>query len=412
MAVASVQVSIHGTAYYMQYDPDGKQYKARLLSPVRTVRDTQKYSYYPVAVYITDEAGNVTIKTVTDAVLGDDLMLIVREQSIFPLKFILADPNGKELGFVNASKELDIEVGGENDFQLTVSYKDWSQEMYGIGNRLYAPDTEYGGLIEERKTSTKNDTIELLGYTWRGLLSQKVIEPPPGLAYLTVSGEANHVIASVVGDCFGSLFEVDTADSGLEINYQFDRYTDLLSGLDKMLATVGAKLQVIYKQSNGASSGHVQLGAVPVIDWSDKLEYGQDSLINFTTRDNRRGINHLICLGRGELAARLVIHLYMQPDDTISDTPYYTGAEDRTAVFDFSSAEDAETLRKQGVKRLKELKNSQEIKMSLTDIDMELGDVIGGRDRITGLILKQPVTKKTLNISGNKETIQYKVGGD
>ena len=94
------------------------------------------------------------------------------------------------------------------------------------------------------------------------------------------------------------------------------------------------------------------------------------------------------------------------------DTIYYTGVEERTAVFDFSSAEDADTLRKQGVKRLKELKNSQEIKMSLTDIDMELGDVIGGRDRITGLILKQPVTKKTLNISGNKETIQYKVGGE
>lgn len=284
--------------------------------------------------------------------------------------------------------------------------------MYGIGNRLYAPGTEYGGLIEERKTSTKNDTVELLGYTWRGLLSQKVIEPPAGLAYLTVSGEANRVIANVLGDRFGTLFEVDTSDSGFEVNYQFDRYTDLLSGLDKMLATVGAKLQIAYQQGDVGSLGHVRLAAVPIVDWSDQLEYGQDNRVDFTTRDNQRGINHLICLGRGELADRLVIHLYLQPDGSIVDTIYYTGVEERTAVFDFSSAEDADTLRKQGVKRLKELKNSQEIKMSLTDIDMELGDVIGGRDRITGLILKQPVTKKTLNISGNKETIQYKVGGE
>ena len=223
MAVASVQVRINGISYNLQHNLSDNRYELQLLAPVRELRDAQKYSYYPVAVYITDDAGNVTMKTITDAILGEDMMLIVREQSVFPLKFILANSGGKELGFVNASKELDIEVGGENDFQLTISYRDWSQEMYGIGNRLYAPGTEYGGLIEERKTSTKNDTVELLGYTWRGLLSQKVIEPPAGLAYLTVSGEANRVIANVLGDRFGTLFEVDTSDSGFEVNYQFDR---------------------------------------------------------------------------------------------------------------------------------------------------------------------------------------------
>ena len=93
------------------------------------------------------------------------------------------------------------------------------------------------------------------------------------------------------------------------------------------------------QQGDVGSLGHVRLAAVPIVDWSDQLEYGQDNRVDFTTRDNQRGINHLICLGRGELADRLVIHLYLQPDGSIVDTIYYTGVEERTAVFDFSSAE-------------------------------------------------------------------------
>lgn len=412
MAIASVWATVNGLDYEMEYSVSAEGYQVQLPAPERERLSPDKNSYYPVLIRIEDMAGNVTMRTVTDATLGRDLMLVVKEQSVFPLKFILADSAGRELGYVNASKQLDIEIGGSNDFELIVSYNNWSEEMYGMGNRLFVPGTEYGGLIEDRKTSTKKNTISLLGYTWRGLLSQKIIEPPEGLAYLTVSGEANRVMASVLGDRFGTLFEVDTDSSGFDVNYRFNRYTDLLSGFDKMLASVGAKLKIYYKQGEGQQPGSVHLAAVPIADWSEQLEYSQDNKVDFTTRDYKRGINHLICLGNGELEERMVRHLYLQGDGSIGTQPYYTGPNDRTAVYDYSSAEDEESLLEGGRQELAELADYQKIEIDIGDIDIELGDIVGGRDRITGLTLKQPITRKILKFTGNKETIQYKVGGE
>ncbi len=40
--------------------------------------------------------------------------------------------------------------------------------------------------------------------------------------------------------------------------------------------------------------------------------------------------------------------------------------------------------------------------------ELEIGDVVGGRERITGTVMKVPVAGKILRIQKGKETIEYK----
>lgn len=69
----------------------------------------------------------------------------------------------------------------------------------------------------------------------------------------------------------------------------------------------------------------VLVSAVKASNYSEELQYDGDDNINVTVRDYGRGINHLICLGAGELAERTVIHLYAQLDGSIGTKQYYKG---------------------------------------------------------------------------------------
>lgn len=319
------------------------------------------------------------------------------------MDYIIADPHGIELGYLDF-KSLDLDLGVDNDFEITLDLDAWQAHQYTYGYYFYAPSTEYGGIIEDIQTDTKAHTVKLMGYTWRGLLSQQIIEPPPRSAYYRVSGDANEIISTVIDHRFGDLYRADTAASGVQITYQFDRYCTVLDGLNKMLRTVDCRLDIQWV------AGQVLLQAVPMIDHSEELEYSQDGQINFMIRDRRCGINHLICLGRGELAERTVLHLYVQEDGSIGDDQNYRGLDERVAVYDYPNAEDIRALREGGIKKLKESANYQELKMSIDDAAVALYDIVGGRDRVTGITMRQPVTQKILKIASGKETITYKVG--
>lgn len=278
---------------------------------------------------------------------------------------------------------------------------------------LVAYANGYGGLLEERKTSTSQNTVTWLGYTWRGLLNQKIIQPPSGETHLVVSGDANKIIKGIIGSRFDSLFVVETEASGIEFkNYQFDRYCTVLGGLEKMLASKQARLKISYKQGTpGLLDSAVLLSAVPVTDWSEYLEYSQDGRLTFTTEDYRRGINHLICAGEGEGIERQILHLYVQKDGSIGETQYYTGLEEREALYSYASMEDLEQLKKDGIKQLESLRNYRGMEAHINNVDVDIGDIVGGRDRVTGMSIQQPVIGKILTVKNNEIDVEYKLKG-
>lgn len=118
------------------------------------------------------------------------------------LTFTVSDPKGWELDFVRDMDSIDLDLGDTNDFELQIDASVWSPERYNWRNRIYIPGTEYGGLLEEQQTSTKDNRITWRGYTWRGMLGQKLIYPPEGQTHLIVSGDANTIIGSILGNRF------------------------------------------------------------------------------------------------------------------------------------------------------------------------------------------------------------------
>lgn len=330
------------------------------------------------------------------------------------LKFTVSKQNGMEIGYIKESGSIDMDLGDTNDFELQMDLDAWSPEKYDYGYRMYIPGTEYGGLLEDCHTETSGNTITWIGDTWRGLLSKKLIYPPDGQSHLVVSGDANKIIQDIIGSRFGSLFCASVKESGIRIkNYQFDRFCTVLSGLEKMLATANAHLDIQYiRGSPGMPGGAVMLDAVQVTDWSGELECSQDGRLNFSTRDYRRGINHLVCAGSGEGEERLVIHLYVQKDGSIGEQQYYTGLEEREALYSYTSADDVEQLKKDGQERLRGLMNYKQMDVSIEDVDVEIGDIVGGRDRVTGLTLQKPVVNKILRIVDETVSVEYKLKGE
>ena len=308
---------------------------------------------------------------------------------------------------------IDVAVGGENTFEVKVSRKKW-REYLTFGNVLYVKNTEYGGIIGEVDTDTSSDTVSLLGYTWRGLLDKKIIQPPVGQDYRKVSGELNTVIGMLISGCFGNYFVVSKESTGVNVNnYQFERYCTLLYGIEKMLKSVDYKLQIKYIQQEQGQPGYIELAAVPVVDYSQQIELSQDSQMHFTLKNIKNGVNHLICLGKGELQDRQVVHLYVQEDGTIGKTQYYTGVEEIAETYEDTSSESAE-LEDKGKEKLQALMNSTTFSMDVKTlgIDVEIGDIVGGRDYLTGMYAAKPVSKKIYRVNNGEVTLDYELKGD
>ena len=140
-------------------------------------------------------------------------------------------------------------------------------------------------------------------------------------------------------------------------------------------------------------------------------EYDQECSINLDIEDYRAGVNHLVCAGEGENQDRTILHLYVQEDGTIGDEQYYYGLDEVAAVYIFTSA-DANQLRQDGMKRLKDLQNYKKCQMTIEDADLEIGDIVAGYDEVTDTTVMKPIKKKILKINDGQLTIDYEVKGD
>ena len=321
-------------------------------------------------------------------------------------RLIFADEKLAEIGFLDF--DIDLELGEKNDFVLYIPYPEWDGTLQP-GMYVYVPKTEYGGVIRAINGNTKEDMIQISGTAWRGMLAQRFICPPADSDYFIVSGDLNACMRTVIGSSFGELFKV-TDDRVIKIvtDYRFERYCSVLDGLTKLLRENGYKLVISYRQTQ--EGGYVLLSAETIRDLSNKVQISQDYQLDFISRKDYGFVNHLICLGSGQLKDRTVVHLYANEDREISQTQTFTAEKEIQAVYDYPNAEDAAALVRDGTKKLTELISTDEMEVSIeegSDIDVDIGDVVGGRDYITGVDVKVTVTKKVLKITGGVSSIEY-----
>lgn len=319
----------------------------------------------------------------------------------------------KEIGsnpLRNANCSFD--ANGEMKFSVKIARCYWTKDMT-YGNLVYVPDTEYGGIIGEILISTTLDYVELKGYTWRGRLAYKVIEPPSGSDYKVVSGELNSVLKSLIEPEFGGLYVVSDEDTGVSVNnYQFDRYCTLLEGIAKMLKSVGYRLDIRHKREHGVP-GYILVKAVPIVDYSQEIELSRDSGLNYTMEDKRDGVNHLIVTGKGELQERNVFHLYVWPDGSIKKTQYYKGFDEIVQVYENTSTE-TDQLEAQSVEKLTEWMSKKTFSMDVEKlgINVSIGDVIGGRDYLTGMYALKPIENIVYSVVNGVESKEYELEGE
>lgn len=321
------------------------------------------------------------------------------------MDLILATSDGQEERVLN--EDIDIDIGSTNDFVISTSYGTWTGDL-AIGKRVYFPGTEYGGIIKQIKSATNTGNIQVKGYTWRGYLANRIISPPSGSDYYTASGELNSIISDLV-QIPG--FVVSSANTGVSVNYQFKRYVSVADGLQAMLQSVGYRLGIEYIQTQ--NGGYVSVQAVKAGAYGDSVEYSQDALIDFASTDNQMGVNHLICLGKGELSNRIVVHLYADADGNISQSQSITGINEIVQVYE-SSGSEQETLIENGTKRLKDLLSSKSFTAAVKDTDQEffLGDTVSGVDYITGNSVTKPITDKIIKRKLGNISIDYKIEGE
>ncbi|MDD3185906.1 MAG: hypothetical protein PHT76_11475 [Anaerostipes sp.] len=265
------------------------------------------------------------------------------------MDLIYANNIREEIGVLK-NYNFDLAYGvDENDFVLTM---DKDSHCLDEDNYIFYNDTEYGGIIDNIEVKESDSTVIYGGRTWHGILNGKIIEPDKGQDYLFVYGDLNTILADLIIRLdLSDVFKVEEEPCGIEVvAYQIPRYQPAYTTLITMFQSAMAKLKFNYKY------GFVVLSAEPLVDYSVDDEFDND-MIDFTMKKNYNLVNHLICLGQGDLKDRKVIHLFtdegggvqpytytnapLQDSDYILDVSRQVvfGANEIVEVYDVSNAE-------------------------------------------------------------------------
>lgn len=304
---------------------------------------------------------------------------------------------------VLSTHSFDLSYGAsENNFELTIGA---NEPMLESESCIYIEGTEYGGFVGGIKSSTYGETITYKGRTWHGILNSKVIQPDTGKDYLVVSGDANEVLSFLISRLgLSELFVSDEKSSGVNISsYKFHRYCKGYDGIVDMLADNGGKLKIAWKDRA------VYLSAEPIADYTESPLDGD--IATLTVEQNKDKVNHLICLGKGDLAEREVIHLYVDQFGRIGDVQYYTGLAEIVETYENSNSED---LRNDGIKKFKELRNIDKAEIDLSETDglaYDIGDVVGAKEYKSGVSVSARVTQKIVKIFNGVVSTEYKTSG-
>lgn len=296
------------------------------------------------------------------------------------------------------SFEMDLAFGAdEQDFEIA-----FSEPVLSGGELLYIDGTEYGGIVDSVTHSTETDNVIYKGRTWHGMLAGKIVKPPSGSNYYTLSGDANACIRSLLSYVgLSSILTGRTSSSGISVNYQFNRFCNAYDGLLRMLDSANAVLRI---ERNG---GITELWAESRVTITDEAD---SDLMDFAITDSYRVPNHLVCAGEGELADRVVVDLYADSSGNVSQTQTFTGVDEITVLYSYNNADSTELV-KEGTKELKSYQQGGGADLQVNSKgDWHVGDSIQVRDNRTGTVITSTIAKKIVKVKDGVLSVDYEVG--
>ena len=112
---------------------------------------------------------------------------------------------------------------------------------------------------------------------------------------------------------------------------------------------------------------------------------------------------------------RTVLHFYADGKGKIVDKQVFTGLDEIAEVYELSNEEDKDKLESDARKKFKELLQDGTTTRATLDTDrinIDIGDIVGGRERITGVTVQSSVVRKILKISDGGISVEYKLKGE
>ncbi|MDO4490735.1 MAG: hypothetical protein Q4B85_06695 [Lachnospiraceae bacterium] len=312
----------------------------------------------------------------------------------------LFDSEFREIG--PALVSCDIETGDSsamNDMEIKSPV-----DAYGI----CILGTDAGGIIEYID-AVSGSVPEKRGYSWRGLLQMAVLQPPAGSDYLKISNmDLNRALEHVLGNVLGGLFVVPNEEYGVTVrSYQFDLYTDALTGLTELCRSVGARLHIHAEKSSNQKKILIVAEAKPIRTYEE--EFAETSAMQLEFTKDGMGYNHMICMGKGELQNRLRVDLYLQQDGTFGSQQHYYGINERQYYYDDNNADTVEKLRADGLKKFTEICPSKILKVKRAPEELEVGDIVRGVYAAEGITVEAPISKIIYRVTGDVVTKEYGV---
>lgn len=288
--------------------------------------------------------------------------------------------------------DLDLAFGkSENNFQLDTLLD------LEAGSLIWIDGSAYGGIIDSVRTATGSHVRTYKGRTWTGMLDDRVVCPPAGQDYYTLTGDLSASLPRLVADCTltPSPFGAVTAQAGMSKTFQVDRYVTLFECLDKLMDAIG------WKYVWGIDADTPSMRFCPSVTHTVDATSMDAELEKVTRR-----VNHLIGLGKGELKDRAVVHRYIGADGEVTTSQHYTGIDEVEATYELSDKDGAELTAAVEAK-LRELQQVDEADMDYQGgADMiDPGDSLLMQDDDNNMRVTAKVTKKIAQVQDGTLTV-------
>lgn len=286
----------------------------------------------------------------------------------------------------------------ENNFELVFGTQ--SAPPLSGGCLIYCEGSEYGGIVRGCETRTEDGTSRYVGSTWHGVLNEHIVCPPANQTHLKLDCDAHDALRAII-EAIGmtGIFDVAKGASGIRVRAEV-RYREAYAAMVAMLAKAGAKLAIRWERDRAL------LSAEPCAVWSTMNSSNAD----FTIKKTFRPVNHLVCLGKGEMLERTVVHVYADEHGSISRTKGMFGLDEVMGAH-VSTTEDAGELYEEGAESLAELQECDEVDMQseLVD-DYAIGDLVTVANLEAGQTASAMVASKTVTIADGMASFSCDVG--
>lgn len=328
------------------------------------------------------------------------------------MELTFTDASLNDLGILDYTS-CDFASGiDENDFDIVLAD---SSGVPAEGAFVYDESGGVGGVVRGYESERSTGLLHVIGDTWTGLLDRYVLVPSEG-AYFSVSGDLNACIRALLSQIGApSLFKASSSSSGVSVSHTFQgrhdatqrdtgRFMGGWAALWQLVSEHGCKCRLSWKPERR----RIVVSGFRRADYTDAESL--DAGVANVHVSRERPVNHLVCLGRGEGADRLVRHLYADRVGNVSESQSLKGLDELADVYDDGGADDEEKLISDGRKKLKELfAKSQTVRIGVgaEGASFELGDLIGGTDSKTGVSASAIVTKKVVECEGGATSITY-----